>query len=86
MASVRPSASRSAPAHAIIAPLSVQSCGGGTIMVIWSLAAISCSALRIATLAATPPAATSARGAPNCSRNNLRPERIRSAVDSSTAA
>ena len=40
--SVRPSAIRSAPAQAIIAPLSVQSAGGGMISVVCALAATSC--------------------------------------------
>ncbi|MFN5670578.1 MAG: hypothetical protein ACK47P_25480, partial [Bradyrhizobium sp.] len=58
-----PSAIRSAPAQAIIAPLSVQSAGGGMISVVCAFAATSCNALRMAWLAATPPAATNARGA-----------------------
>jgi len=77
---------RTAPAAPIMAPLSVHSAGGGMISVVSALAAISCSAPRIAWLAATPPAATSARGAPNCSRNSFKPTLNRSAVDSSTAA
>ena len=65
--SVSPSAIRSAPAQAIIAPLSVHSAGGGMISVVCAFAATSCNAPRMAWLAATPPAATSARGGPNCS-------------------
>ena len=48
MVSTSPSASRSAPAQAIIAPLSVHSAGGGTISVVPAFAATSCSAPRIA--------------------------------------
>ena len=62
--SVRPSASRSAPAQAIMAPLSVHSSGGGTTSTVPASNAIWCSTLRIASLAATPPAATSAVGLP----------------------
>ena len=61
---VSPSASRSAPAQAIIAPLSVQSSAGGTTSLMPPSNATRCSTLRIASLAATPPAATSAVGAP----------------------
>jgi hypothetical protein len=46
--SISPKASRSAPAQAIIAPLSVHSAGGGMISVVCALAATSCSAPRIA--------------------------------------
>src|SRR5262249_13644945 len=62
--SVRPSARRSAPAHAIIAPLSVHNCGGGTTSTVPASKATRCKTLRIASLAATPPAATSAVGLP----------------------
>ncbi len=48
MVSIMPSASRSAPAQAIIAPLSVHSAGGGMISVVCALAATSCNAPRIA--------------------------------------
>src|SRR6185503_17747466 len=56
--SVSPATSRSAPAHAIIAALSVHSHAGGTLKrrpFVWARSA---SALRIAWLAATPPATT----------------------------
>ena len=46
--SVRPIVSRSAPAQAIIAPLSVQSAGGGMISVVSAFAATSCNAPRMA--------------------------------------
>ena len=59
-----PRARRSAPAQAIIAPLSVQSAGGGTISTVPAAMATRLSARRIAWLAATPPAATSAVGPP----------------------
>ncbi len=65
MSSTRPSARRSAPAQAIIAPLSVHNAGGGMINCVPALVATSCNAPRIAWLAATPPAATSALGVPN---------------------
>ena len=48
MVSIMSSASRSAPAQAIIAPLSVHSAGGGTISVVCAFAATSCNAPRIA--------------------------------------
>src|SRR5262249_21786524 len=53
--SVRPSASRSAPAQAIIAPLSVHRSAGGTTSVVPASNAIPFSAWRMASLAATPP-------------------------------
>ena len=62
--SVSPSARRSAPAHAIMAPLSVHSSAGGTTSAVPVSNAMRCSTLRIASLAATPPAATSAVGLP----------------------
>src|SRR5205807_7424220 len=49
-------ASRSAPAQAIIAPLSVQSAGGGTTRLVPASTAKFCIALRRAPFAATPPA------------------------------
>ena len=58
--SVSPSAKRSAPAQAIIAALSVHSQAGGTLKPRPSRLASSASAERIAVLAATPPATTSA--------------------------
>src|SRR4051794_2496078 len=58
--SVKPAAKRSAPAQAIIAALSVQSHAGGTLKARRSRCAKSASAERIAWLAATPPATTSA--------------------------
>ena len=52
------------PAHAIIAPLSVQSfCGGADHRQARFAAEAGSSAARIAELAATPPATTTARGA-----------------------
>src|SRR5262249_32258817 len=62
--SVMPRARRSAPAQAIMAPLSVQSAGGGTVSTVPAAIATRLSARRIAWLAATPPAATSAVGPP----------------------
>src|SRR3954464_117748 len=62
MPSTNPSASRSAPAQAIIAPLSVQSAGGGIINVVCACPATACNAPRIAWLPAPPPAATRAGG------------------------
>src|SRR5206468_4428454 len=56
--SVRPPASRSAPAQAIIAALSVQSQPGGTLNGRPSRLARSANAVRIAWFAATPPATT----------------------------
>ena len=69
-----PRASRSAPAQAIIAPLSVQSSGGGATSTVPRLDRDAHAArARIDWLAATPPAATSAVGAPNCARNSRKP-------------
>ncbi len=83
--SVSPSASRSAPAQAIIAPLSVHSSGGGTTSTVPNSKASRCRIFRIASLAATPPAATSEEGMPKVSRNMRRPQRRRSATTSTTA-
>ena len=66
--------------------LSVHSAGGGTTSGTWSCRATSSSASRIAWLAATPPAATSAVGAPKRSRNSRRPWRSRSVTISTTAS
>src|SRR5262249_620289 len=63
-ASVSPSASRSAPAQAIIAPLSVHKAAGGSTSTVPVSNATWCRTLRIAWLAATPPPATSAFGLP----------------------
>src|SRR5262249_13777903 len=62
--SVSPSARRSAPAQAIMAPLSVHSAAGGATSTVPVSNATWCRTLRIARLAATPPAATSAFGLP----------------------
>ena len=60
--SIIPSRSRSTPAHAIIAPLSVQSFCGGATNGRPASAQKRVSASRSAALAATPPATTTARG------------------------
>ena len=56
--SVSPSASRSIPAQAIIAPLSVHKNGGGRVSENPRAAQSPSSVVRIAPLEATPPAAT----------------------------
>src|SRR5271166_1220595 len=86
MSSVRPSDSRSIPAQAIIAPLSVQSWGGGRT----SRSPLSPQnrpkARRIGPLAATPPATTMALAWPTDSPNRRKPARERSMIVSTTAA
>ena len=59
-----PSASRSAPAQAIMAPLSVQSSSGGATSVMPRLEGDALQHLADRLLAATPPATTSAVGVP----------------------
>src|SRR3978361_499704 len=66
MPSIMPSANRSAPAHAIIAPLSVHSAGGGMISVVCACAATACNAPRMAWLAAAP-----AGGPQHCAADGL---------------
>jgi len=60
----KPAASRSAPAHAIIAPLSVHSAGGGIDQRGLRVGCDRLQRARIAWLAATAAGWTSARGAP----------------------
>ena len=70
--------SRSAPAQAIMAPLSVHNSSGGATSTVPASMATRCSTSRIAWLAATPPAATSALGAPKRARKMRKPARSRS--------
>ena len=85
--SIIPSRSRSTPAHAIIAPLSVQSFCGGATSGRPASTQKRVSASRSAALAATPPATTTARGeAPMRRRNSFSPMRMRSSTTSTTAA
>ena len=83
--SVSPSASRSAPAQAIMAPLSVHNAGGGATSATPTSNATRCRTLRIAWLAATPPAQTSAVGVPMRSRKIRSPMRNLSMITSLTA-
>ena len=74
MSSIWPARSRSIPAQAIIAALSVQSRGGGaTKRAPWA-SAMSRSAVRIAVFAATPPA-TAKRGQPGLDQRARAPSR-----------
>ena len=68
-----------------MAPLSVHNSAGGTTRVLPTSKATCCSTLRIASLAATPPAATTAVGVPKRARNILSPHNSRSATTSTTA-
>ncbi len=68
-----------------MAPLSVHSSAGGTTRAVPTSKAIRASTFRIASLAATPPAATKAVGAPKRARNIFSPQRSRSATTSTTA-
>jgi hypothetical protein len=79
-------ASRSSPAQATIAPLSVQSSGGG--MTSGSRSEIASSSImsRIERLAATPPATTSALGCTLSSRSICTAVWTRSAMTSVIAA
>ena len=74
------------PAQAIIAALSVQSAGGGTIISIPSLAASVASRARRNRLAATPPATTRRRASPWRARNSATAFRVRSLRTSATAS
>ena len=64
-----------------MAPLSVHSSGGGTTSAVPASKASRCSALRIAWLAATPPAATSAVGVPQRVAEQPQAGRRRSTID-----
>ena len=74
------------PAHAIIAPLSVQSFTGGAINATPDCAEKRDIASRIAPLAATPPAMTIACAVPARSRKRPSATRMRSSITSTTAA
>ena len=67
-----------------MAPLSVHRAGGGMTSTVPASLATLPSAVRIAALAATPPAATSAAGCPKRSRNIARPRMSRSVTTSTT--
>ncbi|MCH7549272.1 MAG: sulfatase-like hydrolase/transferase [Candidatus Krumholzibacteriota bacterium] len=84
--SERPRRSRSIPAHAIIAALSVQSRGGGATRRRPAASATSESRARSAALAATPPATTSELPSAQRSRNAAMAFPVRSASTSATAA
>jgi len=83
----RPARSRSMPAQAIIAALSPHSAGGGATKANPAAAHSASRAVRIARLAATPPAATSVGAASGSSaKNRARARATRSASAPVTAA
>ena len=84
--SVNPRAKRSAPAHAIIAPLSVQRACGGRTMRTPTSCPRRCRPRRTTMFEATPPAATKAVGFPTTTLNLRKPTRVRSMTTSTTAA